>query len=186
MELKRLPGVLTSFGVIGLFAPLAAQTGTVTQYQVNSKALARNLVGQPGATQVEVYLPASYSRDTTRRYPTLSLLHGIQGTSADWTKPGYQGMTIQGLVDSLSAAKAIKELIVVIPTATNLYSGSFYSNSPVTGNWEDFISRDLVAWADSAFRTIPAAASRGIAGHSMGGLGTILMAMRPADVFSAA
>ena len=170
-----------------LAAPLGAQsTGTLTAHSIPSKALAANLVGDPGTGRVEVYLPRSYARETTRRYPVLFLLHGIQGTSADWTRPGYSEMTIQGLMDSLTAAGSVKEMIVVVPTGNNVFAGSYYGNSPVTGNWEDWLSGELVAWVDSAFRTIPNAASRGVAGHSMGGLGAITMALRHSDVFGAA
>jgi S-formylglutathione hydrolase FrmB len=173
-------------GAAMVSTPLLAQRGTISPFTVPSRALAANLVGDPPAGKIEVYLPRTYHRQRSRRYPVLYLLHGIAGTSRDWTGPGYQGMTIQGLMDSLTAARAIREMIVVVPTAFNAYVGSYYSNSPVTGNWEDYLARELVSWVDSAFRTIPNAASRGIAGHSMGGFGTIRMAMRHADVFSAA
>lgn len=180
--------VLTAaVGMVLVAGELAAQThGRLATYQVPSQALGRNVLGTPAAGQIEVYLPRSYARTGTRRYPVLYLLHGIEGTSADWTGPGYQGMTIQNLMDSLTAARAIQEMIVVVPTANNPYAGSFYLNSPVSGNWEDYISHDLVAWVDSSFRTIRAPAGRGIAGHSMGGFGTVIMAMRHPDVFGAA
>jgi len=73
---------------------------------------------------------------------------------------------------------------VVVPNGRNAYFGSFYLNSSTTGRWEDFIARDLVAFVDSAFRTIPRAASRGIAGHSMGGYGAVVLGTRHPDVFS--
>lgn len=169
-----------------LATTLGAQgSGTLTQHSMPSRAIGANLLGHPAEGRFEVYLPRSYRVDPARRFPVLFLLHGIEGTSADWTEPGYQGMTIQSLMDSLTAAGAVREMIVVVPTAKNEYAGSFYANSPVTGNWEDWISRELVAWVDSAFRTIPNAASRGIAGHSMGGFGAIRMALRHADVFGA-
>ncbi len=174
-------------GLLLLAGALPAQArGRLSAHVVPSRALAGNRVGTPAAGQVEVYLPPSYAGGPRRRYPVLYLLHGIEGSSADWTKPGYQGMTIQHLMDSLIAARAIKEMIVVVPTANNAYAGSFYLNSPVTGNWEDYLSRELVAWVDSTFRTRASPASRAIAGHSMGGFGTIVMAMRHADVFGVA
>jgi S-formylglutathione hydrolase FrmB len=73
----------------------------------------------------------------------------------------------------------------VIPNAQTLHNGSMYSNSVTTGNWEDFIAHDLVAYIDARYRTIPDRLSRGIAGHSMGGYGTVRIAMRHPDVFSA-
>jgi S-formylglutathione hydrolase FrmB len=174
--------------VIGILGPtVAAQPGgRMTTHEIESSALARNLLGDPAVGRFEIYTPRSYSKTTKRRYPVLYLLHGVLGTSADWTQPGYQGMTIQGVMDSLTAAGPLREMIVVVPTGKNAYGGSYYSNSPVIGNWEDFIAHELVAWVDSHYRTIPTAASRGIAGHSMGGFGTIIMAMRHADVFGAA
>ena len=63
--------------------------------------------------------------------------------------------------------------------------GSFYVNSPVTGNWEDFITQDVVGYVDSHFRTLAQAESRGITGHSMGGFGALNIAMHRPDVFSA-
>jgi S-formylglutathione hydrolase FrmB len=70
-------------------------------------------------------------------------------------------------------------------TGKNAYIGSFYTNSPVTGNWEDFIYRDVVAYVDSNFRTLARPSSRGIAGHSMGGFGATSIAMKHSDVFGA-
>jgi S-formylglutathione hydrolase FrmB len=185
----RLRTVTALAALILCASALGAQAyprGHLGSYLVRTRALAGSLLHDSLVQRVEVYTPRSYPRDTTRRYPVLFLLHGIAGTSEDWTKPGYQGLTIQGVMDSLTEVGAVKEMIVVVPTASNAYAGSYYSNSPVGGNWEDYISRELVAWVDSAFRTIPVAASRGIAGHSMGGFGAVIMAMRHSDVFSVA
>jgi S-formylglutathione hydrolase FrmB len=76
-------------------------------------------------------------------------------------------------------------MIVVVPNGRNAYNGSFYANSAVGGNWEDYISRDLVSYVDGHYRTIPRPASRGIAGHSMGGYGSIVIGMKHPDVFGA-
>ena len=58
-------------------------------------------------------------------------------------------------------------MIVVIANAQTRHNGSMYSNSVTTGNWEDFIARDLVAYVDAHYRTLANRRSRGIAGHSM-------------------
>jgi S-formylglutathione hydrolase len=75
-------------------------------------------------------------------------------------------------------------MIFVTPNAFTRYQGSFYSNSATTGNWKDYIVRELVPYVDAHYRTIPEAASRGLAGHSMGGYGTIRIGMGHPDVFS--
>jgi pimeloyl-ACP methyl ester carboxylesterase len=76
-------------------------------------------------------------------------------------------------------------MIVVTPNAKNAYDGSFYANSPVTGNWEDFIINDLVAYIDRHYRTIRSRTGRGITGHSMGGFGAFRIAMRHPEKFAA-
>lgn len=48
----------------------------------------------------------------------------------------------------------IREMIVIAPSARNTYGGSFYSNSAVTGNWADYVYRDLVAFVDANYRTL--------------------------------
>jgi pimeloyl-ACP methyl ester carboxylesterase len=76
-------------------------------------------------------------------------------------------------------------MILVVPNGANVLHGSFYVNSPVTGNWEDFITRDVVGYIDSNYRTIPKPEGRGIGGHSMGGFGALNLAMHHPDLFSA-
>ena len=59
-----------------------------------------------------------------------------------------------------------------------------YSNSVTTGNWEGYIAEDLVAsrWTEPIARC--RGDSRGLAGHSMGGYGTIRIGMKRPDVFA--
>jgi S-formylglutathione hydrolase FrmB len=98
---------------------------------------------------------------------------------------GYQGMKLQSEMDSLIAKGLGAEMIVVVPNGRNAYLGSFYTNSVTTGNWEDYIYRDVVSFIDGRYRTIAKSSSRGIAGHSMGGYGAFTIAMKHPDVFGA-
>jgi enterochelin esterase-like enzyme len=88
-------------------------------------------------------------------------------------------------MDSLITSGAVREMILVMPDASNKYLGSHYANSPVTGNWADFIGRELVEYIDLNYRSFRAAKSRGIAGHSMGGRGTLFIASKYPDTFGA-
>jgi S-formylglutathione hydrolase FrmB len=76
------------------------------------------------------------------------------------------------------------EMIIVMPDARTKMMACLYTNSSATGNWEDFIFRDLVSFVDRKYRTLARPESRGIAGHSMGGHGAIKLGMRHPDVFS--
>ena len=59
-------------------------------------------------------------------------------------------------------AGTVHEMILVHPDAHTLYDGSMYSDSPTTGNWEAYITHDLVAYIDSHYRTIASPESRGL------------------------
>ncbi|HEV2705521.1 MAG TPA: alpha/beta hydrolase-fold protein, partial [Pyrinomonadaceae bacterium] len=115
------------------------------------------------------------------RFPVVYFLHGYEPQD----QVMKQTAEFQELMDKLIAAGNAREMIVVVPNGRNAYNGSFYANSTVGGNWEDFITRDLVSYIDSRYRTIPQAASRGIAGHSMGGYGSIVIGMKHPQVFGA-
>src|SRR5262245_26818686 len=171
-------------------ATAVARHGKVDEEKVHGRSLEGNLLGNDADRDVLVYLPPSYASQSTRRYPTLYLLSGIGDPNTVWTKawndrnPKYG--TIPEVMDQGVAEGLLKEMIVVIPDAQTKFPGSFYTNSPVMGNWEDYIVTDLVAYVDRTFRTIARAESRGILGHSMGGHGAIKLAMRHPDVFSVA
>lgn len=167
--------LLAALGLALVAAPASAQHGRVVTDTVRSAALT-NLLGDPAEAPVMTYLPPSYDQSPRRRYPVVYLLHGFTGTAeGEWGPKGYD---VPGLLDSLIAARAAGEMIVVMPTAFNRFSGSFYVNSATNGDWEKFITVDLVGYIDHRYRTIAKPESRGIAGHSMGGYGSFYLSMR--------
>ena len=87
------------------------------------------------------------------------LLHGFKAKNRLWTGSGQpgRGLQLQELADDLINRGVMQPLIIVMPDGSNAYGGSFYLNSAVTGNWEDFICRDLVGYIDRTYRTIPQA-----------------------------
>jgi len=60
-----------------------------------------------------------------------------------------------------------------------------YSNSVTAGDWEGYVADDLVTYMDKNYRTIATRDGRGLAGHSMGGYGTLRIGMKRPDVFAA-
>jgi S-formylglutathione hydrolase FrmB len=170
---------------VALASPVAAQSnapvkkGSVEKVSVHGAALQGNLEGDSPDRDVFIYLPPSYATSRNQRYPVVYLLHGYGLTGERW-------MTFTNLAaaaDKDIAAGAMKEMILVNPDAFTKYSGSMYSASVTTGDWESFIADDLVAYVDSHYRTIANRMSRGLGGHSMGGYGTIRIGMKRPDVF---
>lgn len=149
--------------------------------------------------RVAVYLPPSYGRDSTRRYPVVIYLHGLFGSETDWLSKGG----LDAVADSLAMAGE-GEAILVMPDGddgwwTNWAVESSYSACADTlraedpfrycvrnHRYEDWVARDLVAWVDARYRSFGDRAHRGIAGLSMGGVGALTIALRHPDVFAAA
>jgi S-formylglutathione hydrolase len=162
----------------------AASTGIVEKISVHGKALEGNLEGDSPDRDVMVYLPPSYRTATTRRYPVLYLLHGFTDDTDHWWGVVPHFVSVPKAMDT-ALARGAKEMILVMPNAFTRYFGSMYSSGPVTGNWEAFVADELVAYIDAHYRTLASSNSRGLAGHSMGGYGTVRIGMKRPDVFSA-
>jgi enterochelin esterase-like enzyme len=177
-------GIATLVAVSISLSPAGAQ-GRVVHDTLHSRALVGNPLGDSPDREVLVYLPPSYDRSPSRRFPVLYLLHGATSKPIEWLDGSYQGFNLAKAMDSLATTDQ-REYIVVMPDADNSLGGSFYMNSGVGGRWEDAIAGELVTHIDARYRTIARRESRGLAGHSMGGFGVLFLAPRHADVFGAA
>ena len=157
-----------------------AKPTTVEHIKVHGKALEGNLEGDAVDRDVLVVLPPSYNQDKQRRYPVVYALHGYSIGAEQWAREIHVPQTIEG-----AFGQGAREMIVVLPDSKTIYNGSFYSSSATTGDFERFISHDLVEYIDAHYRTIPTRTSRGLAGHSMGGYGTTRIGMKHPDVYGA-
>ena len=165
----------------------------VVQDQFTSPSLEDNLLGDPATRDVLVYLPPNYHTSLDKRYPTIYVLHGYTGDHRMYvgvlnaqfmTLAGVDlGIDLDSIVKELLANGEMGEAIIVLPDCMNVYGGSWYERSEVLGDYRDYIARDLVAYIDSKYRTIPDREHRGITGHSMGGYGAISLAIEYPDVF---
>jgi enterochelin esterase-like enzyme len=155
-----------------------AKSVTVEHIKVHGASLEGNLEGDAVDRDVFVFLPPSYASQKSRRYPVVYALHGYSIGAEQWTHEIHVPQTIEG-----AFAQGAQEMIVVLPDSKTLHNGSMYSSSVTTGDFEQFIARDLVAYIDAHYRTLPNRLSRGLVGHSMGGYGATRIGMKHADVF---
>lgn len=155
-----------------------ARPVTVQHVTVHGVSLEANLEGDTADRDVLVFLPPSYATNNTRRYPVVYALHGYSIGAEQWSKEIHVPQTIEG-----AFAKGAQEVIVVLPDSKTVHNGSMYSSSITTGDFENFIARDVVAYMDTHYRTIPNREARGLVGHSMGGYGATRIGMKHSDVF---
>ena len=186
---KLLIGLLASASLFFALPVLTAQApnatvpaikGSFEKIMVHGKSLEGNLEGDSPDRDVFVYLPPSYARDTTRRFPVVYFLHGYGVNAQAYVRM----LNLPQAGENAMTQSGGREMILVLPDAFSKYSGSMYSNSLTTGDWEGYVSSDLVAYIDSHYRTVANRDGRGLAGHSMGGYGTVRIGMKQPAVFS--
>ena len=140
-----------------------------------------------GSRSTRVWLPPSYDRAdaATRRYPVVVFLHGWPGGEGNWPGHGRAGETL----GALSHAGRIPEVIGLFPDGggTGVLGRSLWLDSwDGRAKLETFLVHDLLAWADSAFRTRADAAHRAVIGLSDGATGALNLLIHHPGLFGAA
>jgi S-formylglutathione hydrolase FrmB len=149
-------------GLLFLF-PTLLSAGELETREFHSSTLDQDV-------KMNVLLPDGYKEEESRRYPAIYLLHGYGGDFNEWKKVG--------VVEE--AAKL--PVIIVLPEGDK----SFYVNhhEDAKARWEDYITKDVVEYADKNFRTQADREHRGISGLSMGGYGAMVLGLRHPELFA--
>jgi enterochelin esterase-like enzyme len=156
----------------------SARPAIVERIKIHGQALEGNLEGDAVDRDAIVFLPPGYNDNRARRYPVVYALHGYSIGAEQWTQEIHVPQTIEG-----AFAKGAHEMIVVLPDSKTVHNGSMYSGSVTTGDFETYVTHDVVSYIDTHYRTIATRESRGLVGHSMGGYGATRIGMKHADVF---
>jgi S-formylglutathione hydrolase FrmB len=159
-------------------AVAGARPAIVERIKIHGKALEGNLEGDAVDRDAIVFLPPGYNQSRARRYPVIYALHGYSIGAEQWSGEIHVPQTIEG-----AFAKGAHEMIVVLPDSKTVHNGSMYSSSVTTGDFENYVARDVVEYIDAHYRTLARRDSRGLVGHSMGGYGATRIGMKHADVF---
>ncbi|MGB9596760.1 MAG: alpha/beta hydrolase [Candidatus Poribacteria bacterium] len=174
--------ILTTL-ILAIYAPNIFCAGKIITDQITSLALKDNKLGDRNIRDMVIYLPPDYD-SSDKHYPVLYLLHGF-GSSERFYVDSVTEEFIVFMLDTLIQSKIIKEMIIVMPDGSNKYGGSFFLNSELIGNYEDYIAIEIPNYIDKKYRTIRDRDACVIAGASMGGYGSVTLAMKHPEVYSA-
>jgi S-formylglutathione hydrolase FrmB len=167
---KKLAIVILAVTLLnGIYTPEALAASEIKTESHSSTVLNRTM-------SYNVYLPPSYSANTTKKYPVLYLLHGMGGSYNDWKNWG-----MQSIVDNAGG----KEMIIIMPDGLN---DAFYVDGYKSGiNWDTYMHKELIPYVESKYRIDAAnGKNRAIAGLSMGGFGAAYHGFKYPDKFSSA
>ncbi len=159
----------------GAATPLAAQCSPAAGQVLEGVSMKSAILGR--AVNYAVYLPPDYGT-STRRYPVVYLLHGYTDNESGWIQFGEVNLA----ADRAIAAREIPPMIIVMPDGGVTFYINDYANKV---RYEDMFVQELIPFIDATYRTRPDKEFRGISGLSMGGWGSLTLALRHTDVFAA-
>jgi enterochelin esterase-like enzyme len=158
-----------------LQAPAAAQALLPAGQALEGLKFASPILGRN--VDYAVYLPPDYAT-STRRYPVVFLLHGLGDDAAGWIQFGEVNMA----ADQAIADRTIPPMIIIMPDAGATWYINDFQNKV---RFEDMLVQELIPLIDKTYRTRPVRQYRGVSGLSMGGWGSLTLAMRHPELFSA-
>lgn len=118
-----------------------------------------------------VVLPTDYAASPSTRYPVLLVLHGLSDHHSMW-------LARTNLADHAAPYR----LILVTVEGNN----GWYTDSATVPSekYESYLLQDLIPDVQSRYRTIEEGYARGLAGQSMGGYGSLKIALKHPDEFA--
>lgn len=128
-----------------------------------------------GQLRLGIYLPTDYD-SSGRRYPVVYFLHGLPASATSFRGADFLAQALH---------ESGREAIIVAPQgARDNDSDPEYLDWGTGRNWETAITRDIVGYVDSHFRTIPQRSGRALVGLSAGGYGAVILALHHLGAFS--
>ncbi|MEP7006473.1 MAG: alpha/beta hydrolase-fold protein [Sphingomonas bacterium] len=127
-----------------------------------------------------VYTPPGYDKNARERYPVLYLQHGWGEDETAWSNQGHANLIMDNLI---AAGKARPFIIVMTYGMTNDTRPGGLAKFDVKP-FKTVLVNELIPYVDSSFRTLADQRHRAMAGLSMGGFETKLIAPANLDTFA--
>lgn len=143
----------------------------VLESQVMKSALLKTEV------KYSIYLPDGYDY-SERYYPVVYLLNGYTGDETSWIESG--GM--QRIVDCEIEQGNIQKMVIVMPDGDDRL---YMNRTDGTYPYEDMFMKELLPFIQNNYRVRTGKRYTGISGLSMGGAGTLRLALKYDEHFGA-
>ena len=134
------------------------KTGTVVTVSFDSKILADNPLGDPAERRFHVWLPPGYDqrkgRDRGKRFPVMYDLVGYTGSGMSHTNWSGFDENVPERAARLIHSHKMTGAIIVFPDCFTALGGNQYVNSSALGNYADYLTKEIIPFVDSEFRTL--------------------------------
>ena len=150
MKRRQILGATALFAMALNATSTLAQSakGQIVDRQITSVNFAGNRMGVSPVRKMVIYLPPGYLT-STHRYP---VIYFLPNPFEENFRFDFDHRDAQGLFDRAISEGVIEDFILVAVDMNTPLGSSWYVNSSVTGNWEDFIIQELVPYIDANFR----------------------------------
>lgn len=127
-----------------------------------------------------VYTPPGFDSSGAVLYPTMYLLHGAPGSSADWTTSGAPAV-----FDELITSGTIRPMIVISPdvNAEGTIESSCLDSTKGGSQVESYLTGVVVPWVDTHYPVALDRVHRAIGGMSSGAFCALDQGLRHQDLY---
>lgn len=145
-----------------------SQSEVKLSLEMDSKLLGKNI-------RYSVYLPSEYE-SSDEEFPILYLLNGFTGDETDWNMEGL----LSDIVNELIRAEKINPMVIVMPDGDDrLYMNRDDGSYP----YEDMLIKEFIPFVEERYNVIKDKQYRAISGLSMGGAGSMRLALKYHELF---
>ena len=124
-----------------------------------------------------VYLPPNFE-NSGETYPVVYLLNGFTGDETNWTRIGL----VRDTADELIRGKKIVAMVIIMPDGDDrLYMNKADGSYP----YEDMLIKELMPYVENKYRVKSEKKYRSTSGLSMGGAGSLRLALKHHELFGA-
>src|SRR3984957_15374151 len=156
--------------------------GHVTRLTIESQVLQNNMLGDPTARAVDVYVPPGHDG---QGLPLLVDLVGFTGSGLAHTNWVGFRENVPERLDRLIGEGKMPPVVVAFPDCFTRLGGNQYVNSAAMGAWEDYLIGEMLPAVEKQF-ACGGKGRRGVFGKSSGGYGAIVHGLKHPDVWAAA
>jgi S-formylglutathione hydrolase len=135
----------------------------------------------PAPVPITYYLPKNYDAKRAEPYPLLIQLHGGGFSNKAMGDPMVGG-GMGRLLDQAIEQGLVPPMVSVMPSAGRSFYMNFRDGSQ---KWEDFVIKDLLPYMRKNFGIVQGRQGTFVTGISMGGMGSLRMAVKYPEVFQA-
>ncbi len=141
-----------------------------------SDILTHNALNDPNEREIVLLLPDTIEDGA----PLLLGLAGFGGGARSFLNFSPMNVNFTDVVKKLRKTDGLKNAVIAIPDCFTSLGGNQYINSSAVGNYEDFLTKEIVPWIKEEYKT----GLTGVFGKSSGGFGAYSLATRHPDIFS--